>query len=90
MPTSRSLGIACLIAAAVGVVSTFVVWHLDGHTKYLGFPCPIGVVVVLPDGESDCGSGWIGWVLNPLVYVAVTLTCFGVARLLRHARRSTS
>lgn len=74
--------LAFWVGGVLGLLSTGIVWHPDKHTTYSGFPVPIGVEVILPDGSVDCGAGTLGWVLNPLVYALAALVATGAVHWL--------
>lgn len=78
--------LAFWVGGFLGLLSTGIVWHPDEHSTYTGFPVPIGVEVMLPDGSFDCGTGALGWVLNPLAYALASLVAAGAVQWLRQQK----
>jgi len=73
----RVLAIAALAGPVIGFLSCGIVWHPDARTTFTDFPLPIGVDVLLADGTTDCGSGPLGYIANPIIwFVAIALLGF--------------
>ena len=75
--------VAVLGGLVLGVLACAIEWQPDAHTTFTGFPFPIGVDVVRPDGSVDCGSGPQGLVLNQLAFGAAILAVLLAARWAR-------
>ena len=56
-------------AAIAGFFASFIEWHPSSNVDATGFPIPLGIVVRLDDGSTDCGSGIAGLWLNPLLFM---------------------
>jgi len=86
MNRSEKFAVVLVIAAIAGFCACFIEWHPDSHTDFTGFPVPLGIVVLLEDGTSDCGGGMAGLVLNPLLFMIAASIGWGGFALIRRIR----
>jgi len=91
---NRLVTIAFVAGPILGFAACGVAWKPDERTSFTGFPMPIGVEVQLADGRTDCGSGPLGYVLNPIAFTLAILvvgsTILGIRAAIRSRGKSST